>query len=236
MLKLLLKFLFCLIFFFCSCGSAFAIDSNVVINEIAWMGTQDSYSNEWIELFNPGESPVSLSGWSIESKNTKLNIALSGQIRAKSYFLLERTDEKTLPNIKADQIYKGGLSNNGLDLSLINSSGKKIDEIDCSLGWFAGDNETKKTMERINPLISGIDLNNWQTSQKTGGTPKALNSPERKKIEPQELKTISPNDFNYGNFSSVLGFGIVTSMFLSMLSLAFLLKIRQKRDKIKKDY
>lgn len=207
----------------------------MVINEIAWMGTKTSSSDEWIELFNPSPSPVSLDDWTIKAKNSKLNILLSGQIQAKSYFLLERTDDQALPDIEANQIYKGGLTNNGQDLVLLNNFGKKIDEVDCSLGWFAGDNESKKTMERISPLALGSDSNSWKTSQKTGGTPKASNSPKEKTRKIAPLKTTSDN-LDSANFSYFLGIGIAISFFLSMLVLAFWLKIRQKRDSIKKHY
>ena len=34
---------------------------DVVINEVGWMGTQASASDEWIELYNPGPTTVDLS-------------------------------------------------------------------------------------------------------------------------------------------------------------------------------
>ena len=56
-------------------------------------------------------------------------------IDAFSYFLLERTNDETVPDIKADLIYKGGLNNKGEHLRLINEQGKIVDEIDCSSEW-----------------------------------------------------------------------------------------------------
>jgi len=203
----------------------------VVINEIAWMGTQTSYNDEWLELYNPFEYPVSLDGWVLKTEDDDLRINLKGRIRAKSYFLLERTDDTSLPDIPADLIYKGGLSNQGEHLSLLNNNGKIIDEVDCSLGWFAGRNETKKSMERKNPEIDGCDPSNWKTSSEKGGTPGAQNSEEKEVLEKQITST--PKNKDYSDFSSILISGIALSSFSSMLAMSFVLKIKQKKDNIK---
>jgi len=177
MQKIFCRFLLCFFVFFLLVSASVKAESpSVVINEIAWMGTENSANDEWIELFNNSEKSINLEGWSLVSADGKLKINLSGKIQANSFLLLERTDNTTLPEIKADIIYKGSLSNKGKHLKIISSSGKLIDEVNCSSGWFAGDNKTKQTMERINPLISGNNPSNWQTSKIPGGTPKAKNS------------------------------------------------------------
>ncbi len=140
----------------------------VIVNEICWMGNAVSANDEWIELFNNGQSEISLDGWLLKSADEKLKINLKGIIPGQGFFLLERTDDTTLPDITADLIYKGSLSNNGEALILIDNNGIIIDQIDCQTGWPAGDNKTKQTMERAE--------NGWQTSPEPGGTPKAINS------------------------------------------------------------
>jgi len=150
--------------------------SEIVINEVAWMGTNTSYSDEWIELYNNLSSSVNLEGWKLIAEDGTPEINLEGEIPAKGFFLLERTDDETVPNIKANLIYKGSLNNKGEYLRLIDNQGKTVDKIDCSSGWFAGDNKTKKTMERKNPSLVDSGPENWQTSQYSGGTPKNENS------------------------------------------------------------
>jgi hypothetical protein len=165
----------------------FPIDSsaNVVINEIAWMGQKDSYSKEWIELYNPTETEVSLNQWTLQITKTK--IPLKGIIKAKSYYLLEKTNDNTVIGEQADLIFKKAFNNKGEVISLIDSNGKTTDSLDCSKGWFAGDNKTKQTMERIDPLVSGENKSNWQTSKDEGGTPKKENVIiVSKKEEPSE--------------------------------------------------
>lgn len=195
--------LFALIFVFCSAGgpslrpayilSAGEPCSAVVVNEISWMGTQRSSSDEWLELYNNANYGINLSGWSLKAKDS-LAIQLEGAIPAKGFYLLERTDDETLPSIKADQIFKGSLNNKGIELDLYDKNGALMDRVDCSAGWFGGNNGTKQTMERINPAEEGGTAGNWQTSFPEGGTPKEKNSLGAAKEQSQKVGT--PNDPN----------------------------------------
>ena len=174
--KLILSTIFLLLPFIIQGAS-----SSIIINEIAWMGTVSSSSDEWIELYNNSNQDISLEGWGIyEQEKTTLIEPLTGIIKAKSYYLIERTDDQTVPGIEASQDPTGwsghGLNNKGESLTLLNNNFNLIDEVNCREGWLAGDNKTKQTMERISPLIPGNSISNWQTSQNPGGTPKAKNS------------------------------------------------------------
>ena len=145
-----------------------------MINEIAWMGTKTSYSDEWIELYNNSSSDINWEEWTLKAKDGAPEIKLKGLILAKDYYILERTNEGTLPNIKADLIYKGSLNNKGEHIQLLDNSSNVVDEVNCEKAWFAGDNKTKMTMERKNSLESGNNQENWQTSQDAEGTPGAM--------------------------------------------------------------
>lgn len=123
--------------------------ANVIFSEIAWMGTSESSSNEWMELYNNGGESVDLSGWFIKSGDEDISIDLSGSIMANSYYLIERTDDTTVPNVTANLIasFGHGLSNSGETLILKNSSGSDIETLNNSSGWVAGDSTTKETMQ-----------------------------------------------------------------------------------------
>ncbi|PIV44885.1 MAG: hypothetical protein COS25_02800, partial [Candidatus Nealsonbacteria bacterium CG02_land_8_20_14_3_00_37_10] len=177
--------------FFIASATQAANPLDVVINEIAWMGTVNLANDEWIELYNNAESPISLDGWQLVAQDGTPKINLSGTIPANGFYLLERTDDTTVPNILADQIYTGALGNSGENLKLYDSSNNVIDGVDCSAGWLAGLGKPEyKTMERINPLVSGSDSSNWQTSQNPGGTPKTENSKQNQesRITNQAIK------------------------------------------------
>ncbi len=162
---------------------------DVVINEVAWMGTAASFSDEWIELHNTTTRDIDLTGWVLQgSDNNTPNILLRGNITAGGFFLLERTDDTTVSNIEADQIYTGDLINTGESLTLQDVTSQVIDTANGDSGaWPAGDNATKSAMERINALAPDSDTN-WATNNgiirngldangnPLNGTPKARNS------------------------------------------------------------
>ena len=187
-------------------AEAFAL----IMNEVAWMGTSEQWQNEWIELYNEEDRTINLKGWILKNQNENLLIQLQGSIEPFSYFLLERTDDSTLPEIEADQIYKGNLNNRGEYLILLNENGETIDELDCSLGWPAGDNEAKRTMERKN--------DSWQTSFVTGGTPKKANS-NSEEVSKKPLKTVSRPKFAFPSLLSIgfsISFAFTTIFYLKL--------------------
>mgnify|MGYP003377180734 CR=1 FL=1 len=98
----------------------------VVINEVAWGGTAASSSDEWLELFNPGAAPISLSDWRL-SDGGDITILLNGELAPGAYFLLERGDDQTVSDIPADQIYSGNLSNSGESLTLFGPNNEIVD-------------------------------------------------------------------------------------------------------------
>jgi hypothetical protein len=123
-----------------------ASPNDVVINEISWMGTTVDYNNEWIELYNNTSVSISLTGWTLKAIDGAPAINLSGSIPAKGYYLLERTSDATVTEATADLIYTGALGNTGETLELRDNGGTLVDSVNS---WYAGDNTTKATMERI---------------------------------------------------------------------------------------
>jgi hypothetical protein len=89
-----------------------------------------------------------------------------------------------VPGITADQIYTGSLNNGGEWLKLYDAQNNLIDEINAGVGWPGGDNDSKKTLQRI-------DQNSWQTSNEVGGTPKSENI---KTTPPEENPSATSTD------------------------------------------
>ena len=166
-------------------------EESIMINEIAWMGTNTYHGDEWLELFNPTGQNIDLAGWNITAVDGSPSITLEGTVPTNGYFLLERSDDTTVPGILADQIYTGALSNSGEHLKLFDNQGNLVDEVNASDGWPAGDNNTKQTMEWTG---SG-----WTTSLNPGGTPRAQNSvystgDQQTQEENQEQEQPPPED------------------------------------------
>ncbi len=142
----------------------------VSFNEIAWAGTSTSASDEWIELSNFTDTPISLDGWRIVSSDGSPDILLEGTIPAFGHFLLERTNDDSAPST-ADQIYTGSLSNTGERLTLFLPDGQEMDVAgDPDSPWFAGDNVSKRTMERVSPHVEGNVSSSWIDGE-INGTP-----------------------------------------------------------------
>lgn len=174
---------------------------SVVINEVAWGGTDSSLSDdEWIELYNPGSASVNITGWSLKASDGTPTIALNGVIPAGGYFLLERDDDSVVADIAADQFYTGALSNSGETLTLYDGSNKVIDTANGNGGsWPAGSSSTYGSMER-NGSSTDND-GNWHTNagtKKNGknanggdilGTPRQSNS-----AAPSATATPEPTD------------------------------------------
>ena len=164
---------------------------DVVINEVAWMGTSANYRHEWIELHNVTSQTVDLSDWTLgDSGGTFLT--LTGTVHAGGYYLVARystTFSGTMPTI--DQLHSGNLRDGGEVITLTASGGQVVDtansEKGYDAGWAAGDKDTDHTMERIDPAAPDTDAN-WSTNDgltrngfdadenPINGTPKAENS------------------------------------------------------------
>jgi hypothetical protein len=151
----------------------------VVISEVAWSGTQASYADEWLELYNTTDEEIDLSGWTLtwgegdvtiyfdEAKGNTKEIRRS-IIPAHGFYILERTDDDTISDIEADLIYKGALDNAGELLILKDAEGNLIDTANIAGGeWPAGTGRDGEppyaSMERSDPL-SKDGSDNWRTN------------------------------------------------------------------------
>ncbi|MEK9150645.1 MAG: lamin tail domain-containing protein [Patescibacteria group bacterium] len=145
--------------------------SRIIINEVAWMGGANGADDEWIELKNISSSEINLNGYQLIDRAEQIKIVFNGnnKISANGFYLLERTDDDSAPDAKADKIYSGALANTNEGLRLFNPDCELIDEVLANSNWPAGSNENKKTMERG-------DNFNWHASSLAGGTPKKENS------------------------------------------------------------
>jgi len=149
------------------CLFSFA-EASVVINEIAWMGTTNSSTDEWVELRNTSATAVDLFGWSLRAVDGSPLILLSGVISGNGYYLIERTDDSTVPGMAADLVvpFGNGLSNSGETLQLFDSADALMDSVVGGEGWtlIGGDSVTKFTAQKTSA--------GWMTGE---STPRAAN-------------------------------------------------------------
>lgn len=143
------------------------VKADVIISEVAWMGTVESQFEEWIEIRNTGSESVSLTGWKIyKAGGETVLFSLSGEISASSYFLVCRTTASVTNPLSGICDMSGsfggsGLNNTSEHIILKNSSGTNVDEIIATSGWPAGDSSTKQTMQK--------NGSSWITAEGTPG-------------------------------------------------------------------
>lgn len=168
-----------------STASAYSA-GDIVINEIAWAGTENSSSDEWIELYNNSNQIIDLSGWYIEDDVTTSYQITGGEIAPYGYFLI--VDNEDAVSTSPDQIIGLSLANSGDKLILKDPTGATVDIVNGSGGaWYAGDSTPTATMERLDPSVTLDSAANWATAVSGNGaidasgasvlgTPRSLNS------------------------------------------------------------
>jgi hypothetical protein len=175
----------------------------IVIHEVAWSGTSASSADEWIELRNNTSREIDLKGWTLSWSNGEITVHLgeakedtkevrTSVIPARGFYLLERTDDDTISDIKADLLYTGALRNGGETLILKDPNGNVVDTANGNGGeWPAGGDSqngvARASMERTDPNAPDSDgvwaSNNGvirngkdKNGNPINGTPKAENS------------------------------------------------------------
>ncbi len=108
--------------------------ANVFISEVNWAGSTSSNADEWLELTNPADASVDLTGWSIEgaaTNNGTLKLLDSSAIAPHSTYLISNYDasHSTLAVTPDFVTTAVALSNSGLRLVLHDGSSTQIDSV-----------------------------------------------------------------------------------------------------------
>ena len=162
----------------CDVSRADVPRGNVIMNEIAWMGSGGNPLLQWIEFRNMSKKKTAdLAGWKILDRDgapvavfvKKTSLApgkttvLAREAPEEDPFFMEEEDDAS----KSE--FPGMLSRHGGWLKLFNAECALIDELVAVDGWPGGDLATGATLERK-------PNRGWQTSAAPGGTPKKENS------------------------------------------------------------
>lgn len=131
---------------------------SVIFQEVAWMGSINSANDEWMKLKNISNGEVNLEGWQVQDADNQIQIALGKDhnVSSQGSFILERTNNDSLPGVQAHAIYAGALNNINEALYLFDEKCVLRDKIVAVPDWPAGDSGTRKPMERMSDL-------GWQT-------------------------------------------------------------------------
>ena len=183
-----------------------ALAPKVKINEIMYNPSTeqggDNYS-EWIEIYNPTDESINLSGWELCGKKllagyinytggtagngSYLNkgmilspkqyaIITDGGSGTKVYQYFNISDDALALHVNSSTLCKDtrGLKNSGETINLTDNLGNLIDSVTYDDSWGADGNG--KTLERKNVLDDSNSSDNWGESIPENGTPGGLNS------------------------------------------------------------
>ncbi|WP_456367705.1 DUF4350 domain-containing protein [Thermococcus sp.] len=151
----------------------------LVINEIMYNPSGSDTPAEWVEIYNPNNHEVDLSGWWVgDDEGGGYKFPSGTIIPANGYIVVARNTTWVITHYSSDSSFDGSavygnatfqLSNTADDVILKDSSGKEIDHVHYVDDWGADGNG--KSLERKDPLGDSNSSSNWAESGKNGGTP-----------------------------------------------------------------
>ena len=122
-----------------------------VITEVAWMGSDGSASDEWLEIHNPDAQPVDLADFVIiQGATVRPLSALPVTTLADGAFLVLERQAPATPLEEPFAVafsFGGGLTNGGQALCLCAAAATTCADASCDVAnpdggaWFAGDND-----------------------------------------------------------------------------------------------
>lgn len=95
-------------------GGGGALGPRIVINEVAWGGTEADPMHEWIELYSSFDELLDLTGWTLRWRRKQPEgvldqyvkvVELRGTIDPYGFYLMERRTDDVVSDIAADLIY-----------------------------------------------------------------------------------------------------------------------------------
>lgn len=188
----------------------------VIINELMWMGSSASSSDEWLELRNTTASPVDIGGWKITKLSNGIESAMltipSGTIPAGGFFVIANDPAATSRLAAEPHLVDSSISlvNSKLQVTLYTAANVLMDRADDGSGApLAGEYASGaawKSMERNVAGADGTVKESWHTSSasqgfddtdKEWGTPGGENSNLPPVIVANAPESISINETAY---------------------------------------
>ncbi|MBN1108831.1 MAG: CotH kinase family protein [Bacteroidales bacterium] len=159
-------------------GFAGGEDNRLVINEINYNSAPGMDPEDWVELYNAGNSTVNLKGWTISDASVESGFKIGSDllIEPGGLAVICREQEsfiKTFPgtrNTTGNMVF--GLNSTGDDINLFDPSGLLIDFVNYTPNppWPVDANGTGATIELTDPFRDNNLGQNWRSRQ-NGGSP-----------------------------------------------------------------
>lgn len=169
----------------CKIEGADKSTKEILLSEISWSGESGHTTREWVELYNPNNSEVNLSGWQFQNKDGKIAVAFKAGdiIKSKDFYLLERGSADFISGITADKFFTGSINNSDEAVYLFDNECKIVDEVEDSGDSWKNIAGTASPDYRSAERQSDKSWKTYTGDKQNGvmGTPKAQNSRELSK-------------------------------------------------------
>ena len=182
----------------------FEFASSVVINEINYNDAADFDAEDWVELHNPTETPVNVSGWVLKDSDDthEFSFPENSTIGSAGYLVVCRDTDAFTRNFPEVSNYLGefnfGLSSTGDQVRLYDADMDLVDSVAYGVDppWPTAPNGQGPTLALANPHGDNTVPDSWVASD-DHGSPGAGNGEITVAI-PQgyELLVNYPNPFN----------------------------------------
>lgn len=183
--------------------------AHVAVSEVMWMGSDLSTSDEWIEIASDSLETVDISGWTLQSLNSKgehalvLRFATGATLEPEDVIIVANTSASSSRLLSEPTYVTTAMSlpNTKLLLTLRDAVGNIVDQVDDAVSApFAGANPsggTKASMERISLDQPGTLSSNWRTAVLSSGFDlgaNVLGSPGSFEFAPLQPSDPPPSD------------------------------------------
>lgn len=139
---------------------------DIILNEI--MAVPAGEAGEFVELYNPSDKNIDISGWSLGDGADEGSIPPDTRLRADSYLILTGSTSFARKYDKAIALTAfPTLNNNGDALFLKSKRGLTIDSLRYLASWM--DKAEGHSLERKDPLAASNDSSNWKSNLSAEG-------------------------------------------------------------------
>ena len=147
----------------------------VVINEIHYDEVDKTLRGEFIEIFNPTDAAVDLSGWFF-AEGVDFTFPAGTAVESGGYLVVAENPEVLAGlynGVSALGPWTGSLKNSGETIVLRNATGKKIDEVTYALGfpWPSTGEDPSPSIELIHPSLDNDLGGSWRASGNVPSSP-----------------------------------------------------------------
>ena len=173
----------------------------IIINEVHVDPPQKTELVEFIELFNKGDAPIDMSGWTLRNA-VDYAFPEGASIPSGGYLVVTMNPEMFTDKFSKPAIgpWEGRLANSGETIELWTAGGAQVDEVDYQLGfpWPTYGEDDGRSIQLIEPSMQNDLGGNWRSAKPT---PAAKNSvyadnaaPQMRRVEHSPTSPTSADD------------------------------------------